>query len=72
MSAIVRDENTVLPVSTLADGHYGLEGVCLGLPCIVGSRGIKEVLEIPLDDKETHLLRESAKKIKSLINSLNL
>ena len=72
VSAIVRDENTVMPVSSLADGHYGLEGICLGLPSIVGRNGVKEILEIPLDDKELQMLQASAKKIKSLIDGIGL
>ncbi len=72
VSAIVRDENTVLPVSTLAAGHYGLGEVCLGLPCIVGSQGIKKILDIPLNEKEMSMLKESAEKLEQLINSLEI
>lgn len=71
-SAIMRDENTILPVSTLASGHYGLDDVCLGLPCIVGRNGIKQVLEIPLNDTEHSLLVKSADKLKNLAHSLDL
>ncbi len=72
VSAIVRDENTVLPVSSLVNGHYGLNGICLGLPSIVGAGGVKEILEIPLDNKEQQLLAESADKIRDVISSLNI
>lgn len=71
-SAIVRDEHTILPVSTLADGHYGIEGVCLGLPCIIGRRGIEQVLEIPLNEDEENKLRASAKALKSVIDELEV
>lgn len=72
VSSIVRDENTVLPVSSLVEGAYGIDGICLGLPSIVGSSGVKEILQIPLDEKETMLLKESAEKIKSIINSIDI
>jgi L-lactate dehydrogenase len=72
VSSIVRDENTVLPVSTFINGQYGLDDVCLGLPCIVGAEGIKEILEIPLNDHEQNLLELSAKKIKAVIHDINL
>lgn len=72
VSAIMRDENTILPVSTLVDGHYNLENICLGLPCIVGSSGIKQVLEIPLDDTEQSMLVSSAKKLTEIANSLDI
>ncbi len=66
-ASIVRDEDSVLPVSTLADGHYGLSDVCLGLPAIVGRDGVREVLEIPLSTEEASNLQASAEKLKALI-----
>ncbi len=72
VSAIMRDENAILPVSTLVDGHYELQDICLGLPCIVGSNGIKQVLEIPLDEKELSMLVSSAKKLTDIANSLEI
>ncbi|MBR7185113.1 MAG: L-lactate dehydrogenase [Clostridia bacterium] len=69
-ASIVRDENSVLPVSTLVDGHYGLQDVCLGLPAIVGRDGVREVLEIPLNDREFTCLRASADKMKQIIAEL--
>lgn len=68
--AIVRDEHTILPVSTVADGHYGIEGICLGLPCIVGRNGIERVLEIPLNGDEEGRLRRSAQSLREVIESL--
>ena len=64
VSAILRDENTILPVSALVDGHYGLEGVYMSLPCIVSRSGIRQVLEIPLNAEEEAKLHQSAKKLK--------
>ena len=72
VSSIVRDENAVLPVSTFLDGQYGLEDICLGVPCIVGSDGIKEILEIPLNKREQDMLELSARKLKAVVESLNL
>ncbi len=68
--AIVRDEHTILPVSTVSDGHYGIEGICLGLPCIVGRSGIERVLEIPLNGDEEGRLRRSAQSLREVIDSL--
>jgi L-lactate dehydrogenase len=69
---IVKDENTVLPVSTLICGHYGLDNVTLSVPCIVGRSGIKEILDVSLDETETHLLRQSAQKLNGIIKELGL
>lgn len=72
VSAIVQDEHTILPVSALADGHYGLSDVCMGLPCIIGKNGIEQVLEIPLNAEEEHRLRESASALHTVLDSLGL
>jgi L-lactate dehydrogenase len=70
VSAIVRDENTILPVSALVDGHYGLEDVCMSLPCIVSASGIRQVLEIPLCEEEEIRLHRSARALKDAIHML--
>ena len=69
--ALVRDENTIMPVSVLASGEYGLEDVCIGLPSIIGYGGVKRVLEIPLDRTERALLKKSADALKEVINKLD-
>ena len=70
VNAIVHNEDSVLPVSSLLNGHYGLSNVCLGVPCVVGNNGIKKILDLPLDDNEYRALHESADKMKSIISSL--
>jgi L-lactate dehydrogenase len=66
IEAIVRDEQSVLTVSTLVRGEYGLEDVCLSLPAIVGRGGVQRVLPVPLTDAEVALLRRSAEAIRSV------
>ncbi len=63
--SIVRDENSVLTVSTLVRGHYGIDGVCLGVPVILGDGGVKKVLDISLSEEEQKNLEKSAEIIKS-------
>ena len=70
VSSIVKDENTILPVSTVVNGHYGIDRIALSLPCIVGREGIRKILEIPLDEQERARLNESAKKLKEVAESL--
>lgn len=60
--AIVRDEHSVLPVTSLIQGHYGVDGICLGLPSIVGRNGVEAVLDIPLSADELARLQGSAQK----------
>ncbi|MBQ8356742.1 MAG: L-lactate dehydrogenase [Clostridia bacterium] len=69
-TAILRDESAVLPVSVSADGVYGLSGLSLSLPCIVGRHGVSRVLEIPLSEKEEALLRRSAERMQGVLDEL--
>lgn len=72
VTAIVRDEDAILPVSVLAKGHYGLGELCISLPAVVGRTGIVRVLDMPLSDEETRLLQSSAAQIDEALNGLNL
>ena len=60
VEAIVRDQSTVLSVSTLVEGAYGISGVCISLPAVIGRKGIERVLPLTLDDTELEGLRRSA------------
>jgi len=72
VTAIVRDEDAILPVSVLANGHYGLGEICISLPAVVGRSGIMRVLDMPLSPKEKQLLHASAAQITDVLNSLTL
>ncbi|WP_420852071.1 L-lactate dehydrogenase [Pelotomaculum isophthalicicum] len=70
--SIIRDEYSILTVSGLIDGAYGVSGCCLGLPAVVNSRGRGNPLKLPLTDKEEEALRNSADIIKAAIKQINL
>jgi len=71
-ACIVRDEHAVLPVSVALEGQYGLSGLCLSLPAVVGRGGVEELLEIPLSREERDALERSAMQMKEAIASLKL
>ncbi len=68
--AILRDEHTVLPVSTMTTGQHGVEGVYLSLPCVVGRGGVERVIEIPLDEREREGLRASADILRRTVEGI--
>ncbi len=68
--AVLRDERTILPVSTMTSGQYGIEGVYLSLPCVIGQRGIERVIELPLSAAERDGLRTSAAVLRRTLSSL--
>ena len=71
-ACIVKDEHAVLPVSVVLGGQYGLNGLALSIPSIVGRGGLEEILEMPLSQEEQQALEASAKQMKAAITSLHL
>jgi len=68
----LQDERSVMPVSSLLTGPYGIDDVCLSLPSIVDGRGIDVVLTPPLSDDEADALRHSADTVRSVERSLGI
>ena len=69
---IVKDERSVLPISVVLEGQYGLGGLALSVPSIVGREGLREILEIPLSGAESGALRASARQMQEAIAALDL
>ena len=65
--AIVNDENTILPVSTLIENFYGVSDLYLSLPCIINKSGVQETLKIELNEEEIKNFKFSANIIKEII-----
>ncbi len=70
--AILNDENAILPVSGLVSGYLGVSDVYLSLPAIVNRSGIKQVLDIDLDQTEQSAFLHSAATLKKIINEAGL
>jgi len=70
--AILRNQNTVLSVSSLIRDYHGLSDVCFSLPTVVDRGGIERVLRLELDDAEIGKLRHSAEILKKTVQSLAL
>lgn len=69
---IVRNEKSILPVSTMLHGQHGLEDVVLSMPCIVGKDGVSTVVPIELSMEEEEKLAESAKMLKEIYSQLDI
>ena len=72
VEALLRSENAVLPVSTVLAGQYGIDGVALSLPSIVGHGGVRAVLETPMDEGELASLYHSAETLRQSLASLGI
>tara|TARA_B100000768_G_scaffold182036_1_gene208676 strand:+ start:3855 stop:4793 length:939 start_codon:yes stop_codon:yes gene_type:complete len=64
VQAIACDQKKMFPCSVLLEGEYGLSGLCIGVPVILGANGIEKIVEIKLSDGEKAHLLESAEGVK--------
>ncbi len=71
-SALVHDEHAVLPVSVPMHGEYGIEGVHLSIPAIIGVSGVEAVVPLRLNGEELAKLRDSGDALKELIEQVNI
>ncbi|NLU40935.1 MAG: L-lactate dehydrogenase [Firmicutes bacterium] len=72
VKAVVRDERSVMTVSTLLDDYLGVSGVCLSVPALVGREGILRTFEIKLSDAEMEAFHASAAVIRQAMESIDL
>lgn len=72
IESILRDDHSVMPISSLMEGQYGLEDVCLSLPSVIGRDGVVQVLELPLDEQEIAALHHSASILKEVARSAGI
>lgn len=68
--AIIKDQRRILPSIAYLEGEYGLNGIYLGVPTILGAGGIEKIIEIELNEEEQTLLNKSAESVKVVMNLL--
>ena len=66
--AYLRDEKRLLPAAAYLDGEYGYKDLFMGVPCIIGGKGVEKVLEIPLTEDEKTMLAKSAKSVQAVVD----
>ncbi|MBO4909469.1 MAG: L-lactate dehydrogenase [Lachnospiraceae bacterium] len=66
--AVIRDEKSILPVSRMLHGEYGLDGMALSLPAIVGKGGVEAPVPAKLSDEELAALRKSGETLKTILD----
>ena len=71
VGAVLRNERSVLSVSSLMDGAFGLRDVCLSVPCIVGAQGIEQIVAGRLTDEEMAALHQSADVLRQTLAALD-
>jgi malate dehydrogenase len=70
VDAIVLDEKRVLPCTAYLEGEYGIEGLYMGVPLVLGAGGIERIVELDLDDAEQQALKASADAVREVVGVL--
>jgi len=64
VKAIALDSQKMFPCSAMLDGEYGLSGLCIGVPCVLGKNGIERIVEVSLSDAEKAHMQDSAAGVR--------
>lgn len=72
VKAIIEDENAILTVSTFLDNKYGQNDVFIGVPAIINESGVRELLELKLNEKDQEKLDNSCNVIKNMIKTIKI
>jgi malate dehydrogenase len=70
VDAIVLDEKRVLPCTAYLEGEYGIDGLYMGVPVVLGSKGVERIVELDLDDAERRALAASADAVREVVGVL--
>ncbi len=70
VDAIALDKRRILPCAALLEGQYGVDGLFIGVPVVLGANGIEQILEIDLTDDEAGQLKHSADAVQGLVDDM--
>ncbi|MFJ8262431.1 malate dehydrogenase [Rummeliibacillus sp. NPDC094406] len=68
--AVLKDQRRVLPTIAYLDGEYGYNGICLGVPTVLGGNGVEQIIELELTEEEKSALDKSAEAVKDVMKVL--
>ena len=70
--AILKDKKRVLACACLCEGEYGVQGLYVGVPCVLGAGGVERILEVELDSEERKLFDASLDHVRKLVSEIQL
>lgn len=71
VEAYLKDQKRILPCAAYVEGQYGIENLYVGVPVVIGNRGVEEIIELPLHEEELASLHKSAQAVQGLIETLH-
>ncbi len=69
--SILKDQKRVLPTCAMLNGEFGVKGYYVGVPCVLGEKGIEKILQFKLDATEQAMMDKSVNAVKELVGSMN-
>lgn len=72
IEAVVRDRKQVIPVATYLDGEYGHSDVTIGVPAVIGRKGVEKIIELDLNDEEKQSFDTGIQSVKSAISGIQI
>ena len=72
VDAILKDKKKILPTAAYLEGEYGINGLFMGVPCKLGSKGVEEIIEIHLTSDERTALQKSAASVQELVDVIGV
>ena len=70
VDSILNNKKKIIPCSVYLEDQYGLNDICLGVPCVIGKNGVEEIVDLDLNLSEKNKLQESAKAVANMNKSL--
>ena len=72
VESVVRDRKQVIPVATYLDGEYGHSDVTIGVPAVIGKKGVEKIIELDLNDEERQVFEKGVESVKGAISSIEI
>ncbi len=70
VESILKDKKRVLPCAALLDGEYGYKDLFIGVPCVLGARGVEKVIELELSERREGAARQLGRAVRELVETL--
>jgi malate dehydrogenase len=72
VKSILLDEKRVLPCAAFLNGEYGIKDIYMGVPVILGEKGVEKIVEVKLTKEEKAQFRKSSATVKKLVEKLSI
>jgi malate dehydrogenase len=70
--SILLDKKRVLACACLCEGEYGVDGLYVGVPCVLGAGGVERIIEVEMSDDERKLFDESLEHVRTLVDQIEI